>query len=275
MPRLIRTALEKAGVARPERVSTGIDVVGDIAIVRLKDMANSERKRIGEALLRELKNVRVVFEQVGGTEGEHRLRRLRHLAGEKRTLTLHRENGCAFRVDVARCYFSPRLSTERLRVAGEVGRQEEVLNMFAGVGPFSIPIARLAGARVTSCEINTYACELHEENDSLNKVGGLIKVINADAGDLPSLTGSKYDRIIMPHPSKADRFLPIALELARKGAVIHYYRHVLGRDDEEASQKLAKELTELLPRKARYTTRRVREVGPRWVEVAADVRLHA
>ena len=87
------------------------------------------------------------------------------------------------------------------------------------------------------------------------------------------MTGSKYDRIIMPHPSKADRFLPIALELARKGAVIHYYRHVLGRDDEEALQKLAKELSEFLPRKARYTTRRVREVGPRWVEVAADVKL--
>ena len=111
MPRLIRSALERAGIERPGSVSTGVDVVGDIAIVKMEDLPRGEKRKIGEALLREVKSVRCVYEQEGGIEGQHRLRRLRHLAGEARTLTLHRENGCAFRVDVARCYFSPRLST--------------------------------------------------------------------------------------------------------------------------------------------------------------------
>ncbi len=275
MPRLIRTALERARVPRPERISTGVDVIGDIAIVRLSGMGKRERKRIGEALLKELKNVNCVFEQEGGIEGEHRLRSLRHLAGEKKTLTLHRENGCAFRVDVARCFFSPRLSTERMRIAEKVGPKERVLNMFAGVGPFSVLVARKAGARVTSCEVNKYACQLHEENNILNKVAGLITVVNAAAEDLPGRARTKYDRIIMPHPSQADKFLPTALGLARGGAVIHYYRHVLGRDAEEASLKLEEELSELLPESARYSTRRVRDVGPRWVEMAADVKLRA
>jgi tRNA (guanine37-N1)-methyltransferase len=272
MPRLIRQALEKAGIRNTERASTGVDVVGDLAIVRLEEFGQREKKKIGEALLAELANVKGVFEQLGGIEGELRLRSVRHLAGVKRTLTVHRENRCQFRVDISRCFFSPRLSTERLRIASVVGRDERVLNMFAGVGPFSIPLARSSRARVTSCEINSYACKLHLENNRLNHVEALVDVVNEDALELPNKL-TKYDRIIMPHPSQADRFMPVALELAKKDAVIHYYRHVLGRTEEEAGRNLAEELSRLLPRKAKWKVRRVREVGPRWVEMIADVNL--
>jgi tRNA (guanine37-N1)-methyltransferase len=254
-------------------VSSGVDVIGDIAIVRLAEFSSKEKRTISGALLGEMKNVRVILEQEGGIEGEFRLRKLRHLAGEKRTLTVHRENGCAFRVDVARCYFSPRLSTERLKIAQSVGRREKVLNMFAGVGPFSIPIARLAGAEVTSCEINGYAAKLHVENNKLNKVESLVRVVRGDAGDLASESGKKFDRILMPLPERADRFLPAALEASKMGATIHYYRHVLGRNEAEASRALHEELGELLPKRARCRIRRVRDVGPRWLEMAADIRL--
>ena len=275
MPRLIRTALERAGVDRPERISSGVDVIGDIAIVRLAGFSRAEKRRIGESLLAEVRNVRVVMEQEGGIEGEHRLRKLFHVAGERRTLTVHRENGCTFRVDVARTYFSPRLSTERLRVAESVGSRERVLNMFAGVGPFSIAIAKRTGARVTSCEINGYAAELHEENDRMNRVEDLVKVVNSDAAKLPDLTKTKFDRILLPHPSEADRFVPTALCMAKKGGRLVYYRHLLGGDEEEAAAALRKELKELIPRGSRTEVRQVRAVGPRWIEMVADVRLPA
>ena len=273
MPRLIRAALEKAGIGHPGRASTGVDVVGDIAIVRLAEFSLPEKRKAAKALLGELKNVRVVMEQEGGIEGEYRLRRLRHLAGEKRTLTVHRENGCAFRVDVAKCYFSPRLSTERLRVAAMVKPRERVLNMFAGVGPFSILIAKKAGARVTSCELNAFAAALHEENDRLNRVEDLVTVVRGDAADLPSLTRSKFDRVLMPHPSEADRFLHTAFKTARKGGVIHYYRHVLGEDEAEGARGLREEVSRLVPPGTKYAVRKVREVGPRWLEMTAEIRV--
>lgn len=273
MPRLIRAALEKAGVKGPDRVSSGVDVVGDIAIVRLAGFAAKERRKIGASLLEEMKNVRVVMEQEGGIEGEYRLRKLVHLAGEKRTLTVHRENGCAFKVDVARTYFSPRLSTERLRVAEAVGAEERVLNMFAGVGPYSVLVAKRAGARVTSCEVNALAAELHRENDRMNRVEDLVTVVNADAADLPGIVKSKFDRVLLPHPSQADRFLPVALKLAAPGGRLVYYRHVLGVDEADAARALRRELKALLPPRSRSSLRRVREVGPRWVEMVADVRL--
>ncbi len=271
MPRLIRGALDSAGVGGQDRVSTGVDLIGDIAIVRLASFRPREKKRIGEAILGQVKNAKAVYEQEGGIEGELRLRSLKHIAGEKRTLTTHRENGCAFKVDVARCYFSPRLSTERLRVAGLVRKGDRMLNMFAGVGPFSIEAAKIGAARVTSCELNHYACELHRENDKINKVEKLVSVVEGDASDLRP--DGRFDRVVMPHPSKADEFLPSALALAGKGATIHYYRHLPGRDEPEALRMLAEELSELLPKGARYRARRVRVVGPRWVETVADIRL--
>jgi tRNA (guanine37-N1)-methyltransferase len=249
--------------------------VGDIAIVRLTELSAAEKRRLARALIEEVRNVKCVYEQEGGIEGEFRLRSLKHLAGEKRTLTLHRENGCVFKVDVARCYFSPRLSTERLAIAGRVAQRERVLNMFAGVGPFSILIAKTAGARVTSCEINEYACDLHEENDGLNKVQAKVRVVRGDAAELPSKEKSKFDRILMPHPSQADKFLAAALAMARKRASIHYYRHVLGESEDEASARLVEELSGMVPSGTRIKTRRVREVGPRWIEMVADLRLPA
>jgi len=272
VPRLIRAALERAQVEDAGRVSSGVDVVGDIAIVRLGDFSSREKKKVAKALLEELRNVRVVLEQEGGIEGEYRLRKLSHLGGEKRTLTVHRENGCSYRVDVARCYFSPRLSTERLRIASEVRPSERVLNMFAGVGPFSIPIAKLKGARVLSCELNKSAAGFHLENDRLNRVEELVEVVNADAHDLPKITKRKFDRVLMPLPSEADKYLPTALAMAKKGGNVHYYRHVLGEDESEAAASLREELSALLPRSTRFTVRRVREVGPRWVEMAAEIR---
>ncbi len=272
MPRLIRAALESARVEDPGRMTSGVDVIGDVAIVRLERFTAAEKRKVGRAILGELKNVRVVMEQVGAVEGEFRLRKLRHVAGEKRTMTLHRENGCSFKVDVSKCYFSPRLSTERLRVAGMVRPKERVLNMFAGVGPYSIPIAKLAGARVTSCEVNGLAARLHEENDRLNKVDRLVTVIHGDAADLPKATKEKFDRVLMPLPSEADRFLSTALSMAKKGGVVHYYRHLLGEDEHEAIEGLKAELAGLVPRGTRYSVRKVRDVGPRWVELVAEIR---
>jgi tRNA (guanine37-N1)-methyltransferase len=272
LPRLIRAALDAAGVPDPGRVSSGVDVVGDIAIVRLSDFTSREKASVARALLDQLKNVKVVMEQQGAIEGEFRLRRLRHLAGERRTLTVHRENGCAFKVDVAGCYFSPRLSTERLRIAKQVKGKERVLNMFAGVGPYSIPIAKLAKARVTSCELNELAARLHEENNRINKVDTLVEVVQGDAVDLPSKLKRRFDRVLMPLPQEADRFLPAALELSKKGALIHYYRHVVGEDEAEGEETLRAELGGLLPPKTKFRVRRVRAVGPRWLEMVADIR---
>ncbi|MBI3858905.1 MAG: class I SAM-dependent methyltransferase family protein [Thaumarchaeota archaeon] len=241
--------------------------------MRLPDLKAAERRKFARELISEVENVAAVFDQEGVIRGEFRLRTLKHLAGERRTLTVHRENGCAFKVDVARCYFSPRLSTERLRITEGSKEGERVLNMFAGVGPFSIPLAKMKHARVTSCELNKYAAKLHEENDLMNKVADRILVVNADVAKWAAASAGKYDRVLMPHPSQSHRFLSTALSVTKRKGTIHYYRHVLARDEEEGKEQIGEELKRLLPAGASFRARKVRDVGPRWLEMAADIRV--
>lgn len=267
LARLLRGIPDTPGDA----LESGVDVIGDIAIVRYD--TSRDMRRIGKKIIELLKNVRAVYGQEGGIEGEFRLRRLRHLAGEQGTVTLHRENGCQFRLDVAKCYFSPRLSTERLRIAEMARDGEQILNMFAGVGVYSITVAKKREVHVESCELSRTAFEFHVENNRLNKVASRVNAVNDDAAKLPSILSEKFDRILMPHPSKANKFLGAALALAREGGIIHYYRHVSAENLVEAKEVLDDELAPILPHRSETKVRKVREVGKRYLELAADIKL--
>ena len=222
--------------------------------------------------MEEMKSVKCVYGQEGGIEGDFRLRKLRHIGGEERTTTLHKENGIRLKLDVQTCYFSPRLSTERLRIAEQVGGGERVLNMFAGVGPYSVLIAKRT--RVWSCELNEAAFRFHLENNRLNKVEGRIEMIEGDAMELPKkLEGEgRFDRILMPHPSQSNLFLPAAVSLLARGGVVHYYRHVSGEDVAEAGGTLRKEVSSAAPELSVASIRKVRAIGPRFIELVADLK---
>ena len=251
---------------------SGIDVIGDIAIVKLRAGTSGDEGRLAEAILLEMKSVKCVYGQEGGIEGDYRLRKLRHLGGEERTTTVHRENGLRLKLDVETCYFSPRLSTERLRIAAQVEDGERVLNMFAGVGPYSVLIAKKT--RVWSCELNEAAFKFHLENNRLNKVEGRVEMIEGDAMDLPKVLGgeAKFDRILMPHPLQSNLFLKTALSMLAPRGVVHYYRHVSGEDKGEAEGNLRAEIGSLAPEVSVGSVRRVRVIGPRYIELVADLR---
>jgi tRNA (guanine37-N1)-methyltransferase len=250
---------------------SGIDVIGDIAIVKLRQGSEGKEGALAEAILTEMKSVRCVYGQAGGIEGDFRLRKLRHLGGEKRTMTVHKENGIRLKLDVETSYFSPRLSTERLRIADRVGEGEKVLNMFAGVGPYSILIAKKT--KVWSCELNAAAFKFHVENNKLNKVERNIQMIEGDAMALPErLKGEgMFDRVLMPHPSQSNLFLHAALSMLGQGGVAHYYRHVSGEDEKEAEETLRMEVAETAPGTVVGAVRMVRAIGPRYIELVADL----
>ena len=261
--------LSRSGLS--SSLESGIDVIGDIAIVKLRPEVKVQESELAQAILGEMKNVRCVYGQEGGIEGDFRLRKLRHLGGEERTVTMHKENGIRLKLDVETCYFSPRLSTERLRIAEKVPPGEKVLNMFAGVGPYSVLIAKKT--RVWSCELNSAAVKFHAENNKLNKVEARVTMIEGDAMRLPErLPGEKFDRILMPHPSQSNLFLPAATSMLAPGGVIHYYRHVSGEDVREAEANLSKEL-ESAPQLSVGAVRKVRLIGPHYIELEADLKL--
>ena len=158
-------------------------------------------------------------------------------------------------VDVEKCYFSPRLSTERARIADLVEDGEVVLNMFAGVGPYSITIAKRKKSEVYSNELNETAYRLHLENNRLNKVEARVRMLNLDAMSLPEHIRTRFDRILMPHPSQSNRFLAAARGLLKDGGWIHYYRHVSGADVAEAhGRTLSRSCGAILGEKAKFSS---------------------
>jgi len=197
------------------------DVIGKVIIIKIPDGLEQYRQEIGEALLLARPEARSVARD-RGVQGEERVRDLEVIAGEPDLETVHVEHGLKFQLDPSRVYFSPRLATERLRVAGLVREGESVLDMFSGVGPFAILIAKRAKPSVVrAADINPAAIGYLRLNIRLNKVSG-VEPICANSRELPGKI-PPADRIIMNLPHSAFGFLPAALKLLRPGGTIHLY----------------------------------------------------
>jgi len=194
------------------------ELIGDIAII---DQNEENVVDIAKVLLQH-KNIRTVFQATSAVSGEYRTRELLFIDGEKKTETIYRENGCRYLLDVSSVYFTPRLSTERMRIAGQVKDGEKVVDMFAGIGPFSILIAkRFPLARVVAIDKNPVAIKYLRENARLNK----IKNIEIKEGDaLEEVMGiSNADHVIMNLPHSAMEFIDAAMGIIKRGGVIHFY----------------------------------------------------
>jgi tRNA (guanine37-N1)-methyltransferase len=261
-------------------VYNSYDVVGDIAIIRLAGESIEHGPKIGEAIMQIHRNVVTVLAQLGAVNGDFRLRRLKCVAGKGNTLTVHKEWGCTFLVDVEKCYFSPRLSYERMRVARQVQPGETVLNMFAGVGCFSVLVARFSEAeKVYSIDVNPSAVRCMRENTRLNKVCGRVVPLLGDAKEfVEERFRHVADRVLMPLPEKAFDYLPYALlALKKMGGWIHYYGFEYAEKKEDAPQKVklrvARKLRSLGAMFNIPFCRVVRATGPHWYQTVLDIQV--
>ena len=212
-----------------DMLPTSFDVIGDVVIIKIPDELKEYEREIGRAILRALPSARVVAAD-RGVKGEYRTRELDVIAGEGGTETIHTEYGIRLKVDPARAYFSPRLANEHRRVAELVSDGEEIIDMFAGVGPFAIMIAKMKKAHIYAIDLNPVAVDYLEENIRINRVRG-IETLNADARFI--VRSLKADRIIMNLPQSAIHFFEDALSAVDDGW-IHYYEMI---EDEKVNER--------------------------------------
>ncbi|SDY29763.1 class I SAM-dependent methyltransferase [Halopenitus persicus] len=196
-----------------------IERLGDVVIV---DEADPDRAaEIAEAVMASDIPCETVVNRASPIEGELRVRRWDVLAGNG-TETVHREYGHEFLLDIAEVYFSPRLATERRRIVEQVEPDEHAFDMFAGVGPYAIPMAD-AGAEVVACDLNERAVAYLRENAARNGVADRITAVHGDVREVATDWTGWADRIVMNLPHSADEFLETAAALAGDDCVIHYY----------------------------------------------------
>jgi len=255
------------------------DIAGDIAIIRITEMSKKFCPVIAEAIMRVHNNVKTVLAQVSPVHGDFRLRKLEYIDGEDRTATIHKESGCLFSVDVEKCYFSPRLLYERMRIAKQVRNGEIVVNMFAGVGCFSIVIAKHSNAeKVYSIDVNPATIHFMQENVRLNRVYGKVILIRGDAKEvIEKRLCRTADRILMPLPEKALEYLPYALLAVKKaGGWIHYYDFEYAKKNENPIEKVKAKVAEKLERlNVAFEIpfgRVVRTTSPNWYQIALDIK---
>jgi tRNA (guanine37-N1)-methyltransferase len=206
-------------------------MIGGIAVMQEYDPGGAARILVSRP------NLHTVLLAKGEVTGEHRTREFEVLGGIPVTRTTVTEYGRTFAIDLSAAYFSPRLATERQRIAGLMGEGEIVLDMFAGVGPFAIALAGRA-MLVVAADINPHAVTLMLENCTKNKTVNVLPVLT-DARHLADIIPWQFDRIIMNLPKSAESFLPDAFRLCKPGGTIHFYALVSkGGEHQERIEKL-------------------------------------
>jgi tRNA (guanine37-N1)-methyltransferase len=260
------------------QVCNSYDIIGDIAVLRLTGTSRKHCEAIGKAVMSVHHNVKTVLEQEGPVHGCFRTREFRFVAGVNRAVTAHVEAGCIFSVDVSKCYFSPRLSYERMRVARLVQDGEVVVNMFAGVGCFSLLISKYSNAsRVYSIDVNPDAFRYMQENVRMNGAYGRVIPILGDAREIIEARLCRVaDRVLMPLPERALEYLPCSLlALKETGGWVHYYdfEHSRRRADvvDKVKRKVAQKLADTRVGFSVPFGRVVRSTGPNWYQVALDI----
>jgi len=273
-PRTLVDALEgKLPTKRLALLPRAYDLIGDIAVLEIPDEISSYSELIGEVFHNIHSNFKTVLAKKGAVSGTTRVREYTLLAGEYRTKTIHTEYGCRLAVDVAKAYFSPRLLEEHNRIAQLVQPGEVVVDMFCGVGPFAIHIAKQKDAKVIAIDINSSAIDLLSESMGLNKLIGTILPVVADAHDYVNTNELSVDRVIMNHPSGASDFVGDACSILKSGGIIHYYDFIGGDTPEDTLKEKVTKLVENEGRKVKSIelVRRVRDSAPYEFQMVADV----
>jgi tRNA (guanine37-N1)-methyltransferase len=263
------------------KIYNSYDIVGDIAVIKVpSDDMDSANKAADVIMSIYSRRVKAVFMQTSAVQGDFRVRQLKFLTGENRTVTVYKEHGCFFKVDVERCYISPRLLFEHKRVSTLVVPGEVVVNMFSGVGCFSILIAKTPNTQVYSIDINPTAYEFMQENVKLNNVSDSVVSLLGDSKEIVSsqLRGVA-DRVLMPLPELALKYLPYALmALKPSGGYIHYFdlQHATKDEDpvEKTRQKVIKCLDALNVTYSIDFSRIIRSTGPHWYQTIIDIYVH-
>lgn len=274
---MLKKALEGVlTLQESQELFSAFDQIGNIIVLRIPDSLLAKKKVIGQTLLSQVKTTKSVFYQSSSVDGSYRTRSLELLAGEDTTQTEYKEHGCRFTVDVQKAFFSPRLSTERLRIANIIQNGDIVINMFAGIGMFSIIAAKTKKCTVYSIDINPDASKLCSQNILMNKkMLGKVISINGDAAQIiKERLQDTATRTLMLLPERSDEFLISAIAATKTRGTIHYYAHTRAEKRLEAPQIAKQHFVKVCPiQHTIQTSKNVRAVGPRYYQTVVDAKI--
>ncbi|MFH1308380.1 MAG: class I SAM-dependent methyltransferase family protein [archaeon] len=237
---------EKIAIENSELLPNGFQNIGDIIILNLDPKILKNKDEIGKAILKIFPRIRTVCVRKGGIKGKYRKPQLEVIAGEKNTETIHLENGIYYKLDISKIMFAKGNINEKKRIAFQVKKNEVIVDMFAGIGYFTLGMAKNAW-KVYSIELNPVAYKYLKENILLNKLKN-VEVIKGDCikeiGKLVE-NGIKADRVMMGYLPPPKNYLKYAFKIINKKGVIHYETLVNINDKAEDIKKQFNEIKKI------------------------------
>jgi len=252
-----------------DEIKKSFDIIGDVVVLEVPEEFDNEKFLIGNAAWTFTKR-RAVYRKTSEIKGVIRTRELEHLAGDDVSETIHKEFGSRIMLDVKKVYFSPRLATERRRVTEQVKNGEVIVDMFAGVGPFPIAIAREHNVKIYAIDINPDAYYYIKKNIELNKLKGKIIPLLGDVEEVLKGLNMKADRIIMNLPGTAWSFLDTAIKTISSGGILHYYEFA-----SDYNVPIERIIETAYPRKVEIlNTRKVKSKSPGVWHMGVDAKIY-
>lgn len=240
-------------------------IIGDIILIKVPAELDEYLNSVGDVLLSIHPRCKSVWRDKG-KKGMLRIPETELIAGEG-SETIHKESGCQFKLDITKVMFSPGNHAERTRMGKKIRKGETIVDMFAGIGYFSIPIAlHSMPHRVYSIEVNPNSYRYLLENIKINDVSKITPIL----GDSQVMTPEKVaDRVIMGHID-CPEFLPTAVRALKKdGGTIHYHEStpeaVLDRPIKRVEEACKNEGREVEP-----NLRKVKHYSPGVIHVVVD-----
>jgi tRNA wybutosine-synthesizing protein 2 len=195
------------------------ELLGHVLILKIPGGLDEWKAEIARAYARVL-GARTVLQDTGGIRGRYREPVTELLLGSE-TVTTHVENGVKYRLDAARLMFSSGNVDERIRMSSVCGEGETVVDMFAGIGYFSLPMAvHSRPERILAYELNPLAHDYLVENLGLNRVEGVIR---PHSGDCLEAGEGAADRVVMGYVGSTHEYLPKAMRILKAKGIIHYH----------------------------------------------------
>jgi tRNA wybutosine-synthesizing protein 2 len=196
--------------------------VGNIVTIVILPELEYYKEKIGEVFA-EVLNCRTVLRNIGGIRGELRKPDVEIIFGPKNTVTIHKENGIKFKLDLQKIMFSSGNMNERIRMANISTKGEVVADLFAGIGYFSLPLAvHGKSKRIYSCEKNPVSYKYLCENIVLNNVTNIVEPLFGDNREIAPTEVA--DRIIMGYIGNSINFIPTAFNCLKNSCgIIHFH----------------------------------------------------
>ncbi|MBI2233057.1 MAG: class I SAM-dependent methyltransferase family protein [Candidatus Aenigmarchaeota archaeon] len=213
---------------KPSLIPSSYQILGDIMLLKVPNATQAEKNKIARGAMLLLPYVRSVCE-IKEVKGELRQPAVKLIAGE-RTETIHTENNVKYHLDVSKIMFSKGNLNERQRLIKKIKKDETIVDMFAGIGYFSLPIAKHTKAKkIVAIEKNLDAFRFLKNNIQLNNLTN-VQTIWGDCKDFAKSVTNFADRIIMGYFPDTEEFLPYAVRIAKNNAIVHFHNIYSAKD---------------------------------------------